>query len=244
MAQVRFVDIGDHQNLDNLIQDLPKMTNLEALTLRHCRIDNGICIAYAIANLGKLKHIDLQYNCIGERGWNALIPVFRALEEAALFYVQGREDSVGNQMSITNLKELVWPIPLSDRSELPKERIGRDIYWKAGILMIQVMNLSDMNLGDEGAIILANSFSIMERLTQLLFYNSGVGAVGARAFAMNLPNARVLEYLCLAMNYIPPECNEDFDMMNQSRQAKGLNLITVDVRNQMRDESRQALELK
>lgn len=241
LPRVKSLIITSPRDLTAIIQDLPNMINLETLIIQNCGIDDDMMelhIAPAMKNLKKLKKIDFQGNNIGERGFKALISVIKHLLDVDDLELQRRYmlcqggvmKSVCNHMSIYNLKELVRPIPIPEHSPLPKVRIGRDIYLKAGILSIRLMCLSEMNLGDEGAVILAGSFSIMVSMQTLYFYRSMVGAKGARAFAMNLPNARVLNDLYLNGNCIPPEYDEEW--MNRLRQEIGMNLVNVHLSDQ------------
>jgi hypothetical protein len=228
LAQVTRVKITEHQNIDQLIQDLPYMTNLEYLTVNRC-IDekNEAPFAIAISNLVKLRVLDLQYNNFTGRGSQMINNAVSTFEHIEVIWFQGREGSFGNQMTINNLKALVKATPLSEGSELPKERIGRYTYWKAGILMIQQMCISEMNLDDGAAIILANSFEIMVRMTTLYSYKNGFGPAGARELAMKLPNARALVYFSLAYNHIPEEW--DGEWMNQWRRAKGMISVEMNM---------------
>jgi hypothetical protein len=231
LAQETSIEIKSYQNIETLLLNLPKMVKLESLTIQHCEIDDSkaVRLAAAIKNCKVLHHLDLQYNCIGEIGFTAIIEVVISLEIRVL-YIQGRVLSVGNQMSLGNLRRLLCKISLSPEKHPTlvsnpdwSVRIGKEIYWKVGIFSVRRMCLSEMNLGDAGATILANSFSFMVSLTTLFFYDNGVGAAGASAFIENLPKASALEYFNLSSNPIPQAYIDQFEMINAARQEYGLS---------------------
>lgn len=128
-------------------------------------------------------------------------------------------------MSLNNLRELLkLPSPIYyNYSEIDTVEIGPHIYRKVGILNLKTMCLSQMDLGDEGAVALADSFLILPCMETLFFYENGVGEKGAYAFVLNLRKARALKYLSLSGNYIPPECVERIYSMNNNR-AVNINL--------------------
>lgn len=214
---------------------LPRLSNLRELTLNYLNIDDDMAIglANAMQNCVNITRFDVQYNRIQERGFAALTIRVRIM--IIILYWPQPGKGYENRMSLNNLRELLrLPSPLPPyRLEFDANKhvmIERQIYLKVGVLCVQSLCLSEMHMGDEGAVILANSFSIMVNLRVLYFYRNEVGAVGANAFTRMLPNARVLGSFDLKGNSIPPEYSEN--RMNQSRQAAGLEPVAVDLRDQ------------
>jgi hypothetical protein len=193
----------------------------------------AIDLANAMQNCVNITHVDVQYNRILERGFTALTIRVKVLKIEVYWPQPG--EGYENRMNLSNLRELLRlpsPIPLycSEFDTNKHVRIERQIYLKVGVLCVQSLCLSEMHMGDKGAVILANSFSIMVNLRILYFYRNEVGAVGANAFTRMLPNARVLRSFDLKGNSIPPEYSEN--RMNESRQAAGLEPVAVDLRDQ------------
>lgn len=224
-------------NLQNTFLDLPKMINLRILVIQHCQIDDDLAVLLAdsLKNCRHLTHVDLQYNRIRERGFAALIIVLK-LCIIVLIYGQGIEKklSLSNRMSVVNVIALLsLPEPVHpSSSEMNPDiyvTIGIQIYPKIGVLSLQEMCLSEMNLGDEGATVVANSFSIMVCMIRLFFYHNAVGEEGATAMARNLPKARALRFLKLSDNHIPRDYEQKFEIMNKLREAVGLPRVLIDL---------------
>lgn len=221
LAQVTEV-VMSHQSIDTLLQDLPKMVNLRRLVLQHCGIDDdkAILLSVALQNCKLLEELDLQYNCIGPPAIYIMDATVQRSQHIKTYYIQGRvvfiiQDcimSIGNQMTIDNLEDFLQPC--------------------AGHLSLQRMCLSEMNLGNEGATMLANHFPNMPNLNTLHFYRNGVSAEGADGFAKNLHLAAALKRLDLRWNCIPEECKQKFEWMNRFRLANGQNTVLVDLDNQ------------
>ena len=94
------------------------------------------------------------------------------------------------------------------------------------------MCLSEQNLGDEGAIIVAEHFENLVQLETLFFYCNGVGEKGANSFAKFLPKIPSLENLNLSGNNIPKACYEKFERVNQFREVKLAKKVKIDLENQ------------
>jgi hypothetical protein len=227
------------QNMQNILQDLPKMTNLRSLKLQNCEIDDDLAVrlADAIKNCKRITFFDVQYNRIRERGFAALIPHMNLLE-IGLIYFQGKvkvsKTCVNNRMSVSNVRELLKLPPPADpnSSEFATIRLGGQIFPKVGVLSLQTLCLSEMNLGDEGAKTVASSFSNTVSLNTLFFYENAVCAEGASAIARQLPNAPALKNIHLSGNFIPPEYAEKFEMMNALRETTGLSRVKVGLAGQ------------
>lgn len=227
--QTEFI-INSVQRIDVIFPELPRMINLRRIVIRNCNIDDklAILLAEAMKNCIHLTIFDVQHNCIREKGFQAIIQRVRTLPLRLLQF------SGGNQMSTSNLRELLkLPPPLNPRDSI-KHRflIEGQKYEEVGVLSFTRLDLAGMNLGDEGAKVLANSFSVMVRLKSLIFSENEVGEEGANALLQNLPKAHILEYLNLEHNFISPECVEKFIVANRTRVGTGLSQVCVDLTGQ------------
>lgn len=201
------------------------MFNLGYLQIQNSKIDDNLAIslAKAMENCVNIYLLDLQNNRIREKGFEVIISRVKTLK-IALLYLQG-----GNKMSISNLFELVkLPDPIEPNSlEISTVTISGQTFKKVGILSLKVMCLSDMNLGDEGALVLARNFEIMPCMEVLFFCQNEIGEEGATAFAQNLPKARALRYFSLCGNYIPLEYVKKIETVNRNR--AGLPLVEINL---------------
>lgn len=155
-----------------------------------------------------IEALDLQYNRIRERGFQAIIQRVKVLPIKIIYF------QIGNVMSISNLRDLFTPLTLCfDFSRMPKLSV-RDLYHRVGIRSLVRICLSEMKLGNQGAIIIADNFANMPYLTAVYFIDNEVGDEGANAFAVNLLSAIVLLLLDLSKNEIPFEYIERFERAN------------------------------
>lgn len=230
--------IREPRPIDPIVLELPKMSNLIVFTLNYCNVDDNSAtrLADAMKNCINITHFDVQYNHILEKGFTALIPRVNVLKIATCFLQPGQ--GYGNRMSLSNVVKLLeLPAPVNPNSFVDRdhcERIGIQIYPKVGVVSLRSCCLSEMNLSDAGAIIVANSFPNLVNLELLYLYDSRIGDEGGNTLARMMPISAHLKSLHLWSNYLSPECNENFDIMNQLRQASGLNSVEVDLRYQHR----------
>jgi hypothetical protein len=175
-----------------------------------------------------LAAFEVRHNRIRERGFQAIFQRVRVLPLSHLHL------SGGNQMSISNFRELLkLPSPIDPNSSIEaKVIIESQIYEKVGVLCLKRLDLGGMNLGDEGATVLANSFSIMVSLKSVIFCENAVGQEGANALWQSLPNASNLEYLNLGSNLISPEYVEKFKVRIKTRAETGLPQVCVNLDGQ------------
>jgi len=230
--------ILSHQSIELTLSLLPRMVNLTKLELQHCGLDDlmAIKLATAMINCKFITTFDIQYNRIGARGFKALISVTCRLK-IWLYFIQGLEGKVGNQIGCNNVLELLTlPSPinpnLSEKDAVNHVKIGTQIYLKVGVLCLWSMCLSEQNLGDEGATIVAEHFENLVQLRTLFFYRNGVGEKGANSFAKFLPKIPSLENLDLSGNNIPKACYEKLERVNQFREVKLAKKVKINLENQ------------
>lgn len=232
LARETTLSLRDQSIKQSLIL-LPRMINLAILDLQRCGIDDeeAVRLADAMKNCKLLKIFDVQYNRIEARGFEALTDSTGKMTIEILDY-QGKIDGIGNKMNANCVaKLLTLPPPLEPNSpEVIKGecvKIERLYYPKMGVICLVSVCLSEQNLGDEGASVVASHTAGLVNLRTLFFYDNGVGEKGAKAFAGMLPGIPKLEYLSLSRNPIPQSCRKNFEEANQIRRKKGMPDVEV-----------------
>lgn len=229
--------------IDDIIEMLPRMSQLRELTLTHCNIDNNYArrLAGAMRNCIFIIKFDIQYNYILELGFDALIDLLIILEYLRAWFPQPEKKGTkkyGNRMSLGNVMKLLGCPTTTDPNSW---EIGRDPYAHVGpqrplmnsrVLPLTSLCLSGMNLSDRGAIIIAYSSHSLQNLQVFYMYDSMVGDVGGDALANQITEFIHLENLYLQENYLTQICKDNFKRNNQLRERTGLSMMEIDLSNQ------------
>lgn len=210
------IDIEKFQSLTIILSVMPRMLNLRYLTLQKCKIDDklAISLAKAMENCINITVLDLAYNNIGPLGFKPIVRVVRIF--CYIIYLGFNENYYITIEIFIELCELPPPLPPSSLEKNTVTIRGQK-YKKVGILNVKLLCLSKMGLGDDFAVILADSLDLMPNLETLFFYENEVGERGAKALAQKLPKALKLTYFSLRNNNIPPECVELIERVNTAR---------------------------
>lgn len=173
--------------------------------------DYTIQVIEAITGLTDLPILDLQHNCIRDRGCHRIVVLVKILRLRILFIQDG------NKMSLITLRELLQLTFYIEYSYSEAFLHNGQKYMRIGIFYLEYLCLSQMNIGDEGAILLAESLWMMPNMIMLFFYENGVSEKGASAFLPNLHMMPILTYLSLARNLIPQAYVEIFEKEYKSK---------------------------
>ena len=156
--------IMSNQSILLILIKLPRMINLTVLVLKHCYIDDNIAIhlADAMKNCLLLTSFDVQDNNIGPDGFGALIDATNNMKISNCLLQPDPTDGnrqTGNRIGHDNVSKLLkLPPPIYPNIAVNHMTIGARVYPKVGVLCLESLCLSEMNLGDKGAIIVAKHF--------------------------------------------------------------------------------------